>query len=226
MTGILKDFNFAIAYLDDIIIFSRTVEQHLDHIKQVFEKLRSIHLSMKLSKCHFFTKEIQYLGHILSTKGIRPLPSKTQAIRNMCPPKKLKQVCAFLGLVGYYRKFIRNFTKITKPLTLLTHQQAKFKWTPTHHNAFLTIKESVVQAPILQYPNPVKHYIVYTDTSDDACGAQLSNEHNGTEFQIAFLSHTFMGHAQWRWSHHRTRSHTVYIMQSQNRIITSKEHTI
>ena len=74
MTGILKDFNFAIAYLDDIIIFSRTAEEHLDHIKQVFEKLRSSHLSMKLSKCHFFTKEIQYLGHILSTKGIKPLP--------------------------------------------------------------------------------------------------------------------------------------------------------
>ena len=101
MTRILKDFNFAIAYLDDIIIFSRTAEEHLDCIKQVFEKLRSTHLSMKLSKCHFFTKEIQYLGHILSTKGMRPLPLKTQAIKNMHPPKTPKQVCAFLGLVGY-----------------------------------------------------------------------------------------------------------------------------
>ena len=77
MTGILKDFNFAIAYLDDIIIFSRTAEENLDHIRQVFKKLRSAHLSMKLSKCHFVMKEIQYLGHILSTKGIRPLLSKT-----------------------------------------------------------------------------------------------------------------------------------------------------
>ena len=92
MTGILKDFNFAIAYLDDIIIFSKTAEEHLDHIKQVFEKLRSTHLSMKLSKCHFFMKEIQYLGHILSTKGIKPLPSKTQAIKNMHLPKIPKQV--------------------------------------------------------------------------------------------------------------------------------------
>ena len=79
MTGILKDFNVAIAYLDNIIIFSETVEEHL--------KLRSAHLSMKLSKCHFFTKEIQYLGHILNTKGIKPQPSKTQAIQNMHPPK-------------------------------------------------------------------------------------------------------------------------------------------
>ena len=79
-------------------------------------------------------KEIQYVGHILSTKGIKLLPSKTQAIKNMHPPKMLKQVCAFLGLAGYYRKFIKKFAKITKPLTLLTQQQAKFRWMPTHHN--------------------------------------------------------------------------------------------
>ena len=111
MTGILKDFNFTIGYLDDIIIFSRTAEEYLDHIKQVLEMLRSTHLSMKLSKCHFFTMDIQYLGHILSTKGIRPLPSKCQAIKNMPPPKTPKQVCAFLGLMGYYGKPIRNFAK-------------------------------------------------------------------------------------------------------------------
>ena len=106
MTGILKDFDFAIAYLDVIIIFSRTAKEHLSHIRKVFEKLGSAKLSMKLSKCHFFSKEIQYLGHILSTKGICPLPSKTQAIQKMHPPTTPKQVCAFLRLVGYYRKFI------------------------------------------------------------------------------------------------------------------------
>ena len=89
VTGVLKDFSFAIAYLDDINIFSRTAE-HLGHIKQVFKQLWNAHLSMKLSKCHFFTKEIQYLRHILSTTGIRPLPSKTQAINNMHQPKTAK----------------------------------------------------------------------------------------------------------------------------------------
>ena len=108
MTQILKDFNFIIAYLDGIIIFSKTAEEHLSHIRKVFEKLRSGKLSMKLSKCHFFSKEIQYLGHILSTKGICPLPSKTQAIQKMYPPTTPKQIFAFLGLVGYYRKFIKN----------------------------------------------------------------------------------------------------------------------
>ena len=209
MTGILKDFNFAIAYLDDIIIFNKTVEEHLDYMKHVFEKLRSAHLSMKLSKCHFFTKEIEYLGHIFSTKEIKPLPSKTQAIKNMHLPKRPKQVHAFLGLVGYYRKFIRNFAKITKPLILLTHQQAKFEWTPTHHNAFLTLKKSVIQTPILHYPNLKKHYIVYTDASDDACGAQLSQKHDGTEFPIAFLSHTFTD-TQWKWSTTEQEAYGVY----------------
>ena len=82
-----------------------------------------------------FVKERQYLGHILSTKGIKPLPSKTKAIQNMHQPKTPKQVLAFLGLIGYYKKFIKNFAKIAKPLTLLTHQQAKFEWTPTQHKS-------------------------------------------------------------------------------------------
>ena len=112
MTGILKDFNFAIAYLDDIIIFSKTPEEHLTHIRRVFEKLHSADLSMKLSKCHFFSKYIQYLGHILSIKGICPLPLKTQAIQQMHPPTTPKQVWEFLELVRYYRKFIKNLPKL------------------------------------------------------------------------------------------------------------------
>ena len=111
MTGVLKDLPFAMAYLDDIIIYSSTPEEQLEHIRTVFEKLRDAKLSMKLSKCHFFTKEIQYLGHILGKEGIKPVPAKTEAIKVMHPPVNPKQVRAFLGLVGYYRKFIRNFAK-------------------------------------------------------------------------------------------------------------------
>ena len=90
-------------------------------------------------------KRNSILGHILSTKGIQPLPSRTQAIQKMHPPEQY----VFLRLVGYYRKFIKNFAKIAKPLTLLTCQQVKFDWTPTHHEAFLKLKESIIQAPIL-----------------------------------------------------------------------------
>ena len=109
----------------------------------------------------------------------------------MQPPTTPKQVQAFLSLVGYYRKFIKGFAKMAKPLTLLTRQQVKFDWTPSHPKAFLTLKEAIIQAPILCFPDPNRKYIVYTDASDDACGAQLLQEHNGMEFPIAFLSHTF-----------------------------------
>ena len=119
MTGILKDFPFAIAYLDNIIIFSKTPQEHLSHICMVFEKLKSANLSMKKSKCSFFSKEIQCLGHILSATGIQPLPAKIHAIQHMRPPTTPKQIRTFLGLVGYYRKFIKRFAKIAKPLTLL-----------------------------------------------------------------------------------------------------------
>ena len=127
MTGILKDFPFAIAYLDDIIIFSKTPQEHLSHICMVFEKLKSANLSMKKSKCSFFSKEIQYLGHILSATGIWPLPSKTHAIQHMNPPTTPKQVRAFLGLVGYYRKFIKDLCKNSKT-THPTHQTTSKVW--------------------------------------------------------------------------------------------------
>ena len=220
MTGILKDFPFAIAYLDNIIIFSKTPQEHLSHICMVFKKLQSANLSMKKSKCSFFSKEIQYLGHILSATGIQPLPYKTNTIQKMNPPTTPKQVRAFLGLVGHYRKFIRGFAKIAKPLTLLTRHQVKFNWTPEHQEAFIHLKEAIVQAPILHYPNPNKTYIVYTDASNDACRAQLSQEHNGTEFQVAFLFHTFT-ETQSKWS--TTEQPLEYITPSRNGIITCKE---
>ena len=161
MTGILKDFNFAIAYLDNIIIFSKTPQEHLSHIRKVFEKLRSAKLSRKISKCNFSSMEIRYIGHILGTTGTRLLPSsKTHAIQHMQPPSTSKQVQAFPGLVGYYRKFIKGFAKIAKPLTMLTRQQVKFDWTPTHHTTFLNLKEAIIQAPILCYPDPNKKYII------------------------------------------------------------------
>ena len=209
MTGILKDFPFAIAYLDDIIIFSKTPQEHLSHIHMVFEKLRTANLSMKKSICNFFSKEIQYLGHILSATGIRPLPSKTCAIRHMNPPTTPKQVRAFLGLVGYYRKFIKGFARIAKLLILLTRQQVKFEWTSEHQAAFVHLKDAIVQAPIFHYPNPNKTYIVYTDASDDACGAQLSQEHDGTEFPIAFLSQSF-SETQCKWSTTKQEAFGVY----------------
>ena len=127
----------------------------------------------------------------------------------MQPQTMPKQVRAFLGLVGCYRKFIKGFAKIAKPLTMLTRQQVRFEWMPTHHTTFLTLKEAIIQAPILYYPDPYRRYIVYTDASDDACRAQLSQEHDGTEFPVAFLSHTFT-ETQRKWSTTKQEAYGVY----------------
>ena len=164
---------------------------------------------MKLSKCHFFTKEIQYLGHILGMERIRPVPAKTEAIKAMHPPVNPKQVHAFLGLVGYYRKFIKNFAKIAKPLTMLIHKDVKFKWKETHHCTFMKLKDAIIKAPILRYPDTTKPYIMYTDTSDDACGAQLSQMHEEAKFPVAFLSHTFTD-TQRRWSTPEQEADDIY----------------
>ena len=197
------------AYLDDIIIYSSTPEEHLQHIKTVFKKLHHAKLSMKLSKCHFFAKEIQYLRHILGMEGIRPVPAKTEAIKAMHPPVNPKQVCAFLGLVGYYRKFIKNLAKIVKPLTVLTHMDVKFKWKETHHCAFMKLKDAIIQAPILRYLDTTKPYIMYTDASNDACRAQLSQMHEEAEVPVAFLSHTVTD-TQRRWSTSEQEAYGIY----------------
>ena len=128
---------------------------------------------------------------------------------NVCDHQQHPNKSEFLGLVGYCRKFIKGFAKIAKPLTLLARQQVKFDWTPEHHTAFLHLKEAIVQAPTLHYPNLEKRYIVYTDTSDDTCRAQLSQEHNGTEFPVAFLSHTFTETEQ-KWSTTEQEAYGIY----------------
>ena len=122
----------------------------------------------------------------------------------MHPPVNPKQVRAFLGLVGYYTKFIKNFAKMAKPLTMLIRMDVKFEWKETHHCTFMKLKEAIIQAPILRYPSTTKPYIVYTDASNDACGAQLSQIHNGTKFLVAFLLHMFTDTQRSKYT--RTRS--------------------
>ena len=133
---------------------------------------------------------------------------RNPSINNMHPPKSAKWVCTFLGLVGYYRKFIKDFAKIAQPLTLLSCRKDKFEWTPTHHTAFMILKEAIIQATILHYPDPAKRYIVYSDASDNACGAQLSQDHEGTKFNRAFLSHTFT-ETQRKWNNSEQEAYGV-----------------
>ena len=120
MNKVLNGLNFAFAYLDDIITFSNTTEEHLKHIQIVINRLKSAQLKLKKSKCSFFKKELYYLGHLLTTEGIKPQIEKVKAIHEMRPPTNPKGVREFLGMVGYYRKFINRFADAARPLTKLT----------------------------------------------------------------------------------------------------------
>ena len=142
-------------------------------------------------------------------EGIRPVPAKTEAIKAMHPPVNPKWVRAFLGLVGYYRKFIKNFAKIAKPLTVLTCMDIRFEWTETHRCAFMKLKDAIIQAPILRYPDTTKPYIMYMDASNDTWRAQLSQMHKEAEFPVAFLSHTFTD-TQRRWSTPEQEAYSIY----------------
>ena len=145
------------------------------------------------------------MGHILSTTGIKPLPSKPAAVKLMKHPKNAKQVRAFFHHVGNYHKFITNFAQIAKPLTTLTCHDMKSAWTSGHQAVFNILQSALIEACILHYPDPLKHYIVYTDASDDTCGAQLSQEHNGPELPVAFLLAHFHRHAM-AMEHYQTGS--------------------
>ena len=120
MNKVLNGLNFAFAYLDEIIIFSNTAEEHLKHIQIVINRLKSAQLKLKKSKCSFFKKELYYLGHLLTAEGIKPQVEKVKAIHEMRPPTNPKGVREFLGMVGYYRKFINRFADAARPLTKLT----------------------------------------------------------------------------------------------------------
>ena len=149
INDVLKGCNFAMGYLDDIIIYSRSEKEHLEHLEEIFTRLKAAGLKLKLEKCCFFKKHIQYLGHLISADGIQPLPEKLESIAKMPAPRNPKEVKQFLRLVGYYRKFVPRFVDISRVLTHLTKKDVEFKWTPECENCFQILKEFLQQAPIL-----------------------------------------------------------------------------
>ena len=165
MNKVLKGLKFAMTYLDDIIIFSENESQHLEHLETVFSCLREAGLKMKCSKCDFFKSEIHYLGHLSSPEGISPLPNKLDCIKHMPVPKNAKEIKQFLGLTGYYRKFVPRFADISRPLTTLTKKYKKFEWTPACQKSFNLLKETLCGEPVLKYADTSKPYTLYTDAS-------------------------------------------------------------
>ena len=138
---VLSEIDFAMGYLDEIIIISKIEEEHLEHLCIIFDRLRQAGLKLKIQKCDLFKKHIQYLGHLISDEGIQPLPEKLESIRKVSVPTNPKEVKQFLGLVGYYRKFIPRLADISRVLTKLTRKDIDFEWTQKCQDCFYMLKE-------------------------------------------------------------------------------------
>jgi hypothetical protein len=191
---------FCIAYLDDVIIFSSSPQEHLQHIETVLDRLRLHGLKLKLKKCAFFEDETEYLGFKVSKDGVKPNPQKGEAIKNLPVPRTVREVRGLIGTCSYYRRFIPNFSKIAEPIINLTKKHARFKWNQECQTAFEYLKESLVVVPLLAYPDTNKPYVLYTDASDSCIGACLTQQtEEGEEKPIYFLSHK-LSDTQTRWS--------------------------
>ncbi|KAI3813856.1 hypothetical protein L1987_18591 [Smallanthus sonchifolius] len=164
---------FVIVFIDDILIYSRNAEDHGNHLRTILELLRKEKLYAKFSKCEFWHKEVQFLGHIVNAEGIKVDPSKIEAISKWEISKSPTEVCSFLGLAGYYRQFIQDFSKIAVPLTTLTHKNVKYEWGTKQEEAFQTLKEKLTHAPILALLDGNEDFVVYCDASHN--GLELHN---------------------------------------------------
>ncbi|KAD6796059.1 hypothetical protein E3N88_06955 [Mikania micrantha] len=175
MNRICKPYldKFIIVFIDDILIYSKTPEDHTIHLRTLLELLRREKLYAKFSKCDFWLTEVQFLGHVINTQGIQVDPSKIEAITKWENPKSPTEVRSFLGLAGYYRRFIQNFSRIAVPLTSLTRKAEKFEWGPKQSEAFQILKDKLTHAPILALPEGVEDFVVYCDASHTGLGCVL-----------------------------------------------------
>ena len=190
MKDIFKEdlYKHVLIFLDDVLTFSKTPEEHLEHLEKVFIVLRKAGLRLKPKKCNLFRTEVHYLGHVINKEGTQPDPKKLAAVREWEPPTDVTGVRSFVAFCNYYRKFVQNFAEVARPLYLLTSKGLKFTWTEEHDKAFRTLKKRLLEAPILAFPNFELPFIIDTDASDTALGAVLSQVIDGIEYSIAFES--------------------------------------
>ena len=182
-------YKYVVVYLDDTNVFSRTFDDHIKHLREVFTRIRKAGLKLNIEKCNFWMKRLPFLGHIIEAKGISPDPEKIIAVQNIQPPKSVTQLRSFLGLAGYYRRFIKNFSTIAQPLNQLLHKDTPYEWNDKCQKAFEELKHRLVTAPILIYPNYKVEFILATDASYNGFGATLSQISNDNkEHPIAYAS--------------------------------------
>jgi hypothetical protein len=181
--------DFVIAYLDDILIFSKTPEEHVVHVKKVLQKLREKDIPLKLSKCEFHKDSVSFLGYIVSKDGLAPDPKKVKAIKEWPEPTNVKEIQSFNGLMNFYRKFIKNFSAIAGPMTELTKKEVVFHFGEKCKEAFKELKRLMTSAPVLRIFDPEKEAVMETDASDKAIGGCLKQkDENGKLHPVAYYS--------------------------------------
>jgi hypothetical protein len=194
MNDTFKDFlnKFVLVFLDDVVVYSDTLEEHRRHVDQVLSRLREKKLYAKKSKSDLFQTEIEFLGHYVGVNGLRVMEDKLAAVTEWPVPQTVREVRAFLGLVGFYRRFIKDFSRIALPLTALTRTVTggPFSWSTEAQLAFISLKRSLQGAPVLLLPDPAFPFVVHTDASGFAVGAVLQQDRQqGHGLQpVAFLS--------------------------------------
>lgn len=192
MNMVLKGLTFkaCLVYLDDVIIFGRSEQEHNENLRKVFQRIRSAGLKLQPGKCVFMQSQVKYLGHVISAEGVKPDDDKIAAVQKWPEPTSSDKLSSFLGFAAYYRNFVRNFAEISAPLYKLTQKNVKFEWSNEARDAFLKIKESLCRGPVLAYPCFDRPFILDTDASNFGIGAVLSQMQEGQEKVIAYGSKT------------------------------------
>jgi hypothetical protein len=167
---------FVVVFIDDILIFSKTEEEHEKHLRMVLEKLRSNQLYAKFSKCEFWLTEVTFLRHVISAGGILVDPSKVEDVLNSMPPMNASEIWSFLRLAGYYCLFIKDFSKIAKPMARLLQKNKDFDWTEECQASFEELKKRLTSAPVLILPDVTKKFDIYCDASRQGLGCVLMQD--------------------------------------------------
>ncbi|GJS34760.1 putative reverse transcriptase domain-containing protein [Tanacetum coccineum] len=183
---------FVIVFIDDILVYSKDEEEHGKHLKIILELLKKERLYAKFSKCDFWLDSVQFLGHVIDRSGVHVDPAKIEAIKSWAAPTTPTEVRQFLGLAGYYRRFIEGFSLISKPLTKLTQKNKKYEWGKEEEEAFQTLKQKLCSAPILALPEGTEDFVVYCDASLKGYGAVLMQR----EKVIAYASRQLKVHEE------------------------------
>ncbi|KAL0535941.1 hypothetical protein IC582_024871 [Cucumis melo] len=178
MNRVFREFldTFVIVFIDDILIYSKTEAEHEEHLRMVLQTLRDNKLYAKFSKCEFWLKQVSFLGHVVSKAGVSVDPAKIEAVTGWTRPSTVSEVRSFLGLAGYYRRFVENFSRIATPLTQLTRKGAPFVWSKACEDSFQNLKQKLVTAPVLIVPDGSGSFVVYSDASKKGLGCVLMQQ--------------------------------------------------